>query len=182
MKDEFDTESDVQTLAELVLREGLTDAFRERARELSAELSPEDIEPLISLLHSPPPEPPVYDAAQHGLGGWLSACQFAVFELLYNLGETALPAIRRIAWGAYDWTQGNAIELLIRFAANGIRTDEIVAEVKARFPDIRYEAQLYAVEPLVSRLELEPALAAVFGELAKCWAFNEAVREVTTPR
>ena len=182
MDDEFDTREAVAELAELVLRGGLSQAFRDRARELSVELVADDIPDLKWLLHRQPAEPPDYSAERYGLGGWISACQFAVFELLYNMKETALPAIRQIAWGEYDWTQGNAIELLIRFAADGIETRQIIDEVKAHFPDIRHEAQLYTVEPLVARLESEPELATVFDQLKTCWAFNEAVKEATARR
>jgi len=29
-------------------------------------------------------------------------CQFAAYEILYNLGEAALPVLRKIAFGEYD--------------------------------------------------------------------------------
>ncbi len=179
MTDDLSCQERVKRLAELLLRDGLSEAFRDRARELAADLESDDIQDLTWLLLRQPPEPEGYSTSQHGLGGWISACQFAVFELLYNIGEPALPAIRKIAWGEYDWTQGNAIELLIRFAADGIHSDEIVAEIKARFPDIRNEAQLYAVQPLLGRLESEPALAEVFRVLRSCAAFDEAVEELS---
>lgn len=179
MTDDLTCKERVTRLAELLLRDGLSEAFRDHAGELAADLESDDIQDLTWLLLRQPPEPEGYSTAQHGLGGWISACQFAVFELLYSIGEPALPAIRKIAWGEYDWTQGNAIELLIRFAADGVRTEEIVAEIKARYPDIRHEARLYAVQPLLHRLEAEPALAGIVRELRTCKAFDEAVEELT---
>jgi hypothetical protein len=178
MEHELDLDKSVAELAELVLTGGLNPDFRARAKALSGDLEFDDIADLKWLLHRDLPEPAVYDTEIHGLGGWISACQFAAFEMLYNLRETALPAIREIAWGEYDWTQGNAIELMIRFAAEGIRASELIAEIRARFPDIRYEAQLYAVEPLVGRIDNDPALAAVFAELERCKAFEETVAEL----
>lgn len=179
MTDDPSTRERVAELAELLLHEGLSSSFRARAAALSAGLDQDDVDDLTWLMHRDLQEPESYDAAQHGLGGWISACQFAVFELLYNIGEPALPAIREIAWGEYDWTQGNAVELLIRFAADGIQTQQLTEEIKARFPEIRYEAALYSVQPLISRLDAEPVLAAVVSELEKCKAFEEIVAEAT---
>jgi hypothetical protein len=48
----------------------------------------------------------------------------AAFEILYNLGEAALPLLRKIAFGEYDWTQGNAIEILRRWAAEGVDREQ----------------------------------------------------------
>ncbi|MCP4384369.1 MAG: hypothetical protein GY798_23665 [Hyphomicrobiales bacterium] len=140
-------------------------AFAQRARELAAGIDVDDIVALRLRLHNPPPEPANYDFRKHGLVGWLSACQFAIFELIFQLGPQAIPALREIAWGPYDWTQGNAIELLIRMAAQGIEVEETVAEIGEQFPGIRYEAKLYTLEPLLPRLATEPELAAFLERL-----------------
>ncbi len=179
MTDDDDIEDVIAELAELILREGLSDAVRQKAEQASAAIGLEDITGIQDLFHYPPPEPQGYDVATHGLGGWLSACQFAAFELTYNIGEPALPFVRKIAWGPYDWTQGNAIELLIRFAADGVCREELIEEIKALFPDIRYEAQLYALEPLIPRLETDKGLKSVVDRLVECVAFDEVYKELT---
>jgi len=180
MNDDVDIEDLVAGLAELVLREGLCPAFRRKAQDAAKMVDADDIDEFKYLFHNPPPEPADFDTAVHGLGGWLSACQFAAFELIYAIGEPALPFLKPIAWGPYDWTQGNAIELLIRFAAAGIQKDELINEIKALFPDVRYEAQLYAVEPLLPRLATEEGLKAVVDRLrAECVAFNDICKEVS---
>ena len=168
----------VARLAALILDGGLSDEFRGQAVKLAASISEEDITDLERLFHDPPPEPDTYDFRKHGLGGWISACQFAAFELLYNLGEPALPFLRKVAWGPYDWTQGNAIEIMIRLAARGIATEAIVEDVKRRFPDIRYEAQLYALEPLMPLLDTDETLADLFDRLKHCVAFAETYAEL----
>ncbi|MGI9413848.1 MAG: hypothetical protein ACR2PM_09265 [Hyphomicrobiales bacterium] len=169
----------VAELAELILRDGMSDAFRLEAGKAAATLEPDDLDDLRHLLHHPPPEPEMFDTATHGLGGWLSACQFAAFELVYTIGEPALPFLRKIAWGEYDWTQGNAIEIMIRLAARGVATDAIVEEVKRNFPDIRYEAQLYTLEPLLPLLDADDRLKAVIGRLDHCVAFADIHKELT---
>lgn len=170
----------VSRLAEHLLTQRIDDRFRELAREESQQVSVAQLDQLRKMFHDPPPQSDAYDVQQHGLGGWLSACQFAIFELIYNLGADALPFIREIAWGEYDWTQGNAIELLLRFAAEGIRTEEILAEIKTNFPQIRYEAQLYCMQPLLPELEQNAQLRAIFDELRNEIAeFQEAYAELT---
>lgn len=170
----------ITRLAKHLLTHRIDARFRELAREESASVSIEQLDQLRSLFHNPPPQSDVYDAKQHGLGGWLSACQFAIFELIYNMGADALPFIREIAWGEYDWTQGNAIELLLRFAAEGIRTEEILAEIKTNFPQIRYEAQLYCMQPLLPELEQNAQLKSIFDQLRnEIEEFQEAYAELT---
>ncbi|KAB0548924.1 hypothetical protein F7R01_15980 [Pseudomonas argentinensis] len=101
-----------------------------------------------------------------------------IFEILFNMGAKAIPFIREIAWGEYDWTQGNAIELLIRFAANGVQRKEIIAEIKRNYPVIRYEAQLYAIQPLIPKLQGNSSLRAVFDELLDIEDFKESYDEL----
>ncbi len=170
----------ISRLAEHLLTQGIDDRFRELAREESQQVSVAQLDQFKIMFHDPPPQSDVYDVKQHGLGGWLSACQFAIFELVYNLGEEALPFIREIAWGEYDWTQGNAIELLLRFAAEGIRTEEILAEIKANYPQIRFEAQLYGIQPLLPELEQNAPLKAIFDQLrTEIEEFQRAYAELT---
>ncbi|MCA9005399.1 MAG: hypothetical protein KDA70_09030 [Planctomycetaceae bacterium] len=170
----------ISRLAEHLLTQRNHERFCELAREESASVSIRQLDQLRSMFHNPPPQSEVYDVKQHGLGGWLSACQFAIFELVYNLGEETLPFIREIAWGEYDWTQGNAIELLLRFAAEGVQTEEILAEIKTNFPQIRFEAQLYCMQPLLPKLEQDAQLRVVFDELRnEIEEFQEAYAELT---
>ena len=132
-------------------------------------------------IFDPPARPVGYDPEKHRLGAWGIACQFAIFELMYNLGEPALPYIRDIAWDEYDWTQGNAIELLIRFAADGVQTEAILEEISEHFPSLQYEAQAYAIEPLLPRLKDEAPLKAIFDQLMEIEEFEEVYRVRTTP-
>ncbi|QDU02070.1 hypothetical protein V6x_17580 [Gimesia chilikensis] len=170
----------ISRLAEHLLTQGIDDRFRELAREEAKLVSVVQLDQLRNMFHNPPPQSDAYDPQQHGLGGWLSACQFAIFELIYNLGADALPFIREIAWGEYDWTQGNAIELLLRFAAEGIRTEEILAEIKANYPQIRFEAQLYGIQPLLPELEQNAPLKAIFDQLrTEIEEFQRAYAELT---
>ena len=155
----FDPDGSIKMLATHLL-DGMKRAdFEARAQELAVGISVDDLSYLRLRFHTPPKEPESYDFRRHGLGGWLSACQFAIFELIFQLEEDAVPFLREIAWGPYDWTQGNAIELLIRLGAKGIQPEETKREISEKFPHIRYEAQLYALEPILPRLSSESELA-----------------------
>ncbi|QDT95992.1 hypothetical protein [Gimesia aquarii] len=169
----------VGELADHLLVCGLDDEFCELARQKQRGLRLDDLKELQSMFHHPPEESTSYSIEKHGLGGWLSACQFSIFELIYNFGEEAIPFIRKIAWGEYDWTQGNAIELLIRFAANGIQREDLIQEIKEEFPKIRFEAKLYSIEPLLSKLESSPDIKLVFDELMAIEEFKECYTELT---
>jgi len=164
-------------LAEISLEEGYGKSFRSTAKELSKKLVRLDIFLLLWICSRPPRESTKYNHKTHGLGGWISSCQFAAFELMFHFRRTTIPFLRSIAWGEYDWIQGNAIELLIRFAAEGIQTQRIVDEIRLKFPYIRKEAQLYAVQPLL-RLFESNKLDSIFTELMDIEDFRDAYEEL----
>jgi hypothetical protein len=166
----------VQAVAVLIDTPGM---FRDKAKQVAQEVGPAAISDLVALLHSPPEAPRGFGGKERGLGGWLAAWQFAVFEILFHFREASLPVLRRIAFGNYDWTQGNAIEALCRLAAEGVERDRIVEEVKAQFPSLRYEAQLYAVRPLLAIARDDPAVAEIVEEWMAVEAFQDIVEELT---
>ncbi|QDT64744.1 hypothetical protein [Calycomorphotria hydatis] len=90
-----------------------------------------------------------------------------------------MPLLRKIAYGEYDWIQGNAIEVLCRLAADGVHRDAIIDELKREFPKLQYEAQLYAVQPLLGQVETNPNLAAIIDQLSELEEFRETVTELT---
>ena len=156
-----------------------SEQFRARVATVARELGPTAIEELATRFHSPPlPEPSGFGYKQRGLGGWLSAWQFAIFELFFQFGAVALPVLRRVAFGEYYWTQGNAIEVLVRLAAAGVERERIVADLRREFPNIRYEATLYSVGPLLHHAVRDPAIAAVVSELADMPEWQAAAQEL----
>ena len=172
-------ESIVSGLADVLLTQGLKPPFREEAKKAAATFSGNDLKIFRNLLKNLPEKSVIYDPKQHGLGGWISACQFAIFEIVYHIGEDALPLIREIAWGEYDWIQGNAIELLIRLASEGVQRNAIINEIKENYPQIRYEAQLYAIKPLINHLGSNQDLDQVFEQLMQLKEFKDAYDELT---
>jgi hypothetical protein len=152
--------------------------FMRRARTAASDLGPGSIETLARLLHSEH-SPPAEIADQFpGLGDWIAARQFAIFEMFYYFREAALPVLRRVAFGEYDWTQSNAIEVLCRFAAEGIDRECILADLKSEMPGMRYEALLYAAGPLLHQAKENPQLAAIVEELQQAPELNEAIEDV----
>ena len=153
--------------------------FRARAAVVAQALGPAVIGELCTRFHSPPrTEPPGFGPEQRGLGGWLSAWQFAIFELLFAFESAALPVLRQVAFGAYDWIQGNAIEVLARLAARGIDREQIIAELRREFPRLQVEAQLYSVGPLLYHAAQDPAVAAVVQELESIPEWRAAAEEL----
>jgi len=151
-------------------------AFRARAAAVALQLGPTAIDELRTRFHSPPrAEPPGFGPEQRGLGGWLSAWQFAIFELFFEFGSAALPVLRQVAFGEYDWIQGNAVEVLVRLAAKGIEREHIIAELRQEFPRLRVEAQLYSVGPLLEHAARDPAVATVVRLLEDISGWRAAV-------
>jgi len=149
-------------------------AFRQRAREMAQKLGPKCISTIPQFFHDPPKKPNNLEEHFNGLGDWMSACQFAAFEILYNLGEAALPLLRKIAFGKYDWTQGNAIEILCRLAAEGVDRERTISDLRRELPDMRNEAHLYAAGPLLEQAATNPAIAEVLQSLDVS-EFQEAI-------
>jgi hypothetical protein len=153
--------------------------FSARAAVAAEQLGSSAIAELSTRFHSPPePPPPGFGYEQRGLCGWLSAWQFAIFELFFQFGAIALPVLRRVAFGEYDWTQGNAVEVLVRLAAAGIQREQIITEVRREFPHFQYEAMLYAVGPLLRHAARDPAVAAVVRELEGMPEWQAAAQEL----
>lgn len=174
-----DLDRKIADLAELLLRGEDTVRFQQQARDAAKDITVKDLKYLKRRFHDAPSQSSLYDPETHGLGGWLSVCQFAIFELVYCLGSDALPFIRKVAWGKYDWTQGNAIELLIRMAADGICREELIREITIKFPTVRFEARLYAIQPLMEASKQDSNLASVFEELMVVEDFRDAVEEMS---
>ncbi|ADO54721.1 MULTISPECIES: hypothetical protein [Paenibacillus] len=77
-----------------------------------------------------------------GLGDWLHIQQDAIFEIIYNYREKAIPMLYEVAFGVYDWTQYKAVRILTRLAREGLHTDQIVDDIISHVDDFRYEAQM----------------------------------------
>jgi hypothetical protein len=149
-----------------------------RAKSLAKELNPTSIEPLTDLFHSEHIPPPELAGAFPGLGQWITARQFAIFEIFYYLGKPSIPTLKRIAFGKYDWTQGNAIEILCRLAADDVDREDIVDQLIANLPSIRDEALGYALGPLLSQTEKNPALKIVIKRLLVVNQFKERYERI----
>jgi hypothetical protein len=151
--------------------------FHLKAQEMSEKLGKGCIPNIKKLLHNPPKTPVHLKEQFKGLGSWLPACQIAAFELLYHFKKDALPVIKEIAYGNYDWTQGNAIELLVRLAADGIEREKIIKELNKNMQDIRYEAIYNAVGPLLGLSDENPKVKEVL-KLITAEEFQEAILEI----
>ncbi len=154
------------------------DEFMRRAQAAATDLGPGSIETLAGLFHSEHSPPAEIAEKFPGLGDWIAARQFAIFEMFYHFRQAALPVLRRVAYGEYDWTQGNAIEVLCRLAAEGIDRERTLADLKSEMPGMRDTALLYAAGPLLHQAKENPQLAAIVEELQRVPAFNEAVEDL----
>jgi len=158
----------------------LSDAkdFKERARQVAIALVPSAVDQLVALLHDPSDPPKRLGTAFSVVTQWRAVWHFSIFEVLYNIGAPSLPAVRSIAFGEYDWIQGNAIELLCRFAADGIERTTIIDDLVSHLPEMRYEAHAYALQPLIAQAGNNPALQCVIDQLLVVPEVKEVYQEL----
>ncbi|NHQ84634.1 hypothetical protein HA050_00695 [Iodobacter sp. HSC-16F04] len=164
----------IKTIEEIASLSRDREQFTKRAAEAAELWGAEAIPQLCSLYHGDPCPPPQYKEAFPGLGAWLSAKQFAIFEIYFHLGKAALPELRSVAFGDYDWIQGNALEILCRFAAAGIEREEILQDIQRESPHFRDEAMLYTVAPLIPYEDSTPGLREVLTFLRDQAGFSSA--------
>src|SRR5262245_8389976 len=114
-------------------------AYQARAEMAARRLGPACIEILPQYYHSPnnPKNPDSVTDQFNGLGEWMERCQIAAFEIIYNFREAALPYLRKVAFGSYDWPQGFAIVALCRLAAEGIERGKNIEELRRELPKMR---------------------------------------------
>lgn len=171
------TEKVGQAIIEVASKTTVSDeAFQTEARKVSLELSEESIDVFQIFFHNPPEIPIELNDYYGGFGHWLSVCQFASFEILFNFREKSLPLIRKVAFGEYDWIQGNAIEILCRFAAENIEREKIITELKREIPEMRLEALEYAARPLLKYAKTDLKIQQVLNEL-DIEEFQEIIEE-----
>lgn len=149
--------------------------FTRRAKIAANELGAGSIHLLEIELHGTFNPPEYLSEKFAGLGDWLAARQFAIFEILFHIGSLSLPLLRKVAFGKYDWTQGNAIEILCRLAAQNVEREKIIAELKQFIPncDLNYEVLSYAIMPLISHAKFNESLQQVVRELMADETFKE---------
>jgi hypothetical protein len=152
--------------------------FRARARDVAATFGPQALDDLRQRFHRATPAPIGFTAKERGLTGWLSSWQFALFEIIFQYREGAVSMLREVAFGEYDWTQSNAIELLCRLAAEGIDRDRTLADLKRELPHMRDTALMYVAEPLMHRVPEDARLAAIFEELQEVPEFRMTVQDM----
>lgn len=147
--------------------------LKQRAVLAAQSLGSAAIESLSQMFHSETEPPEELKARFSGLGSWLAARQFAIFEILYALGEPSLPVLWRVVLGEYDWTQGNAIEILCRLAADGVQPMEVLDRLKKVLPEMRDEAIYYAAGPLRQHASENDRLVLIIDELVQVPAFAD---------
>ncbi len=141
------------------------ETFHMRARVATEELGAQCIPLLPSFFHKPPSSPEEAGDQFQGLGQWMAVCQAAIFEMLNYFREAALPLLRQVAFGEYDWTQARAIEVLCKFASEGIEREQIDRELAEVLPQLRYETVMSANNVLAQLTVVAPRLMVAFHTL-----------------
>ena len=152
-------------------------AFEAEAKDVAVRFGAPAVAVLWRRLRQPTRCPPEFDFPNARLGEWNWRWHFAIFEVCYHLREPALEFVRETAFGPYDWPQGNAIEILCRWAAERFERDRSLRDLRLRMPDMRAEAIDYAVGPLLNLARDNAPLADVLNELRSVPVFDESYLE-----
>lgn len=172
----FSTGPDVRGwVARVAAKEREEHGFRQLAKAAADELQPSSIPGLRELFHEPPPMPPDVAVQFTRYGAWMAACQCAIFEILYNFREASLPLVREVAFGVYDWTQANAIDILGRFGIDGIEREKIAGELAFALPKLRYEAVLYSINSLTRFAPYAPPLMEALDRMIVEWSEDDPI-------
>jgi hypothetical protein len=168
-------------LAEVAVYLGEQDvaAYQARAKSAAQNLGSSSIGVLPRFYHYPNnPEKPEHCRNKfNGLGEWMELCQTAAFEIVYNFKQIALPYLRTVAFGSYDWPQGLAVAAMCRLATEGIESEEIVADLRSELPSMREETYYRAASLLLGHVRETPAIRVTLDSL-EVPRFQEVLKEL----
>lgn len=157
----------------------LTDenSFEAIAKQEASNISVEDLTYLRGRFHRPPLVHPDINEHELGLGHWLAICQYAIFELIYQLDMKGLHFLKSIAFGEYDWTQATALEVICRLYIDGKTPADIIEEIDTQLGNMRHETHLYFAQGLIKRRERDHRFNSVIKQI-KNIDFQLAITEL----
>ncbi|WP_343670929.1 hypothetical protein [Chitinophaga sp.] len=158
------------------------DKFFDQTKTVAAQMSPKTLPVLRSRMHANLTIPDDVDQSQLGLTGWLSACQYTIFEVIYHIGTPAVPMLKEIAFGEYDWIQANALDLLTRFYMDGKLTVDIIDEIDSNLGDMRYESHLYYAQHLIALRRKDQRYETQVIQRIKNQDLHDAIKEIMDER
>jgi hypothetical protein len=131
-------------------------------------------------LHKPPARPPEFDEDNpvSAFCTWLTVWQTAILEVLFQLRDSAINAVHRIAFGQYDWPQANALGVLCRWSVEGMDRDRTIAPIVRALPRLDAEATAVLAEWLAMRSKSDVRYREIAASLRNVPEFEEAWREL----
>lgn len=126
-------------------------SFEGLTKQVSSNLGVDDLTYLRSKFHDPPPEPSNVVEGDPLSGIWMAACQYAIFELIYQLDVMAIDLLESIAYGIYDWTQATALEVICRLYVDGKLLESAITKMDEGLGNMRNETHWYLGKALAIR-------------------------------
>lgn len=154
------------------------DQFFDETKKFATNLTAADLPLLRSRFHADLPVPANVDKAPLGLGGWLSATQYTIFQIIYHIGIAAVPMLKEVAYGEYDWTQASALEVLTRFYMDGKLPVDIIDEIDSNLAGMRYESHLYYAQALIILRRKDQRYETQVIQRIKNKDLHEAIKEI----
>lgn len=151
--------------------------FHIEAKAAASSLTVDEMRIALENIASPTkPYPAAFDGS---ISAFMVGWQLAIIEIADHFDGMLVPELKAIAFGEYDWPQAQAIALLVRLAARGIQTEELVADIRRAIPTLeRIESFDSAVEMLLARAEDDPALAKMLERFSDMPEYAQALEQL----
>ena len=133
--------------------------FQERARTAASRLGPGSLETLVQyrLYYFPEADANERHPEFEPFGAWTFACQSAVFEIMYQLGDVCLPVIWTLL-AQKDESAENVVNTLCKFALDGVDRNRIASRLAQELRRWPNRFVLSCVSPLARTALIAPRL------------------------
>lgn len=109
--------------------------FEQILRKESSSIKYNEARIALELIHESDEEPVDFCKAKNQFENkviWMRSYQKSIFEFINKYGLEAQEDLKLIAFGKYDWTQIDALEILCRQAQQNLNQDEILLNINER--------------------------------------------------
>lgn len=154
--------------------------YGEKIKEIAGKIKNNEIINLTKYFHNNLLEyPEEIRAHMKGLSTWIDMRQDIIFSIFEEIGEPAVPILKIIAFGKYDWTQIKALRILCIFAKKGIHKPEIINDIIEHLDEFRYETYMSVIVDFLPIIPDSEFIKDTFRkEISKMFMNNEDVIDI----
>ncbi|ODT68176.1 hypothetical protein ABS71_09985 [bacterium SCN 62-11] len=156
----------------------IPDEQSSRARIVAAEMMPEDFDLISSVLRLEFSAPAHLKEQFSEFCSWADARFESIFLMLRQCGAAAVPVLRRITTGVYDWQQGMALGVLADLASQGFDTEATAQLVSRELKYWRYETLQRGLNGVCKLAACNESVADALLKLGADWGKDDPIEEL----